>query len=56
MAQQTSIQVNYFMAGEGEGMGWVGGNDTPCAVLSQKCTLLEKGLVKLPQPRGIALI
>ena len=27
-----------------------GGDDTPCAILSQKCILWERGLVKLPQP------
>ena len=40
MAQQTSIPVNCFMAGD----------DTPLAILSQKCTLWERGLVKLPPP------
>ena len=40
MAQQTSIRVNYLMAGA----------DTPHAILSQKCILWERGLVKPPQP------
>ena len=35
MAQQTSIHVNCFMAGD----------DTLCAILSQKCVLWEKGQV-----------
>ena len=39
MAQQTSIHVNCFM----------GRQDTPYAILSQKCILWEKGLVKIPQ-------
>ena len=46
MAQQTSIHVNCFMAGD----------DTPCAILSQKCILWERGLVKLPQAWGVSLI
>ena len=40
IAQQTSIHVNCFM----------GRQDTPCAILFQKCILWERGLVKLPQP------
>ena len=40
MAQQTSIHVNYLMAGA----------DTPHAILSQKYILWERGLVKPPQP------
>ena len=46
MAQQTNIHVNCFMA-------W---GDTPCTILSQKCILWERGLVKLPQPWGASLI
>ena len=34
---------------------WLG-EDTPHAILSQKCILWESGLVKLPQPRGVSLI
>ena len=45
MAQQISIHVNCFLAGD----------DTPCAFLSQKCLLWERGLVTLPQPWGISL-
>ena len=45
MAQQISIHVNCFMAGD----------DTPCAILSQKYLLWERGLVKFPQPWGISL-
>ena len=40
MSQQTSIPVNCFMAGD----------DTSHAILSQKCTLWERSMVKLPQP------
>ena len=40
MAQQTSIRVNCFMIGD----------DVSFAILSQKCTLWDRGLVKLPQP------
>ena len=40
IAQQTSIQISCFMAGDG----------TPRAILSQKCILWERHLVKLPQP------
>ena len=45
-AQQISIHISCFMAGD----------DTPHAILSQKCLLWERGLVKLPQPRGASLI
>ena len=38
MAQWTSIHVNYFMARD----------DRPCAILSQKCILWKRDLVKLP--------
>ena len=38
MAQWTSIHVNYLMARD----------DRPCAILSQKCILWGRGLVKLP--------
>ena len=37
MAQHTSFHVNCFMAGD----------DTHHAILSQKCTLRKKGLLKL---------
>ena len=40
MGQQTSIHVNCFMARD----------DIPFAILSQKCILWERSLVKLPQP------
>ena len=40
MAQQGSIHGNCFTAR----------NDTPCAILSQKCILWEGRLVKLPSP------
>ena len=40
IAQQASIHISCFMAGD----------DTPHAILSQKCLLWERGLVKLPQP------
>jgi len=46
MAQETSIHVHCFMARD----------DRPCAILSQKCILWERGLVQLPQPRGVSLI
>ena len=46
MAQQTSIHVNCSMARE----------DTPQVILSQKCILWERGLVKLPQPWGVSLV
>lgn len=46
IAQQPSIYANCFM----------GRQDTPWAILSQKCMLWERGLVKLPQPRGLSLI
>ena len=39
MAQQTSIHVNCFMARD----------DRPCTILSPKCILWERSLVKLPQ-------
>lgn len=42
MAQQTSIHVNCFMARD--------------AILSPKCMLWERGLVKLPQPWCVSLI
>ena len=32
------------------------GDNTPCAFLSQKCILWERGLVKLPQPWDVSLI
>ena len=44
MAQQISILVNCYMAGD----------DTPHAILSQKCILWEK-LVKLLQPWAVSL-
>ena len=44
MPPQNSISVNCFTVGAGVG------NDTPHAILSQKCILWERGLVKLPQP------
>ena len=44
--QQTSIPVNCFLAR----------GNTPCTILSQKCILWEKGLVKLSQPWGVSLI
>ena len=31
-----------------------GRQDTPCAILSQKCMLWERGLVKLPQPVSLS--
>ena len=34
---------------------WLG-DDTPRAILSQKCILWERGLVKLHQPSGVSLI
>ena len=46
MVQQTNIHVNCFMAGD----------DTPSSILSQKCILWERGLVKLPQPWGVSLV
>ena len=47
MAQQTSIRVNYLMAGD----------DTPHAILSQKCILWERGLVKqTSQPWGVSYL
>ena len=45
MAQQTSIHVDCFMKRD----------DTPPAILSQKCMLWERGLVRLPPPRGVSL-
>ena len=45
-SQQTSAHVNCFMARD----------DALCAVLSQKCILWDRGLEKLPQPRGISFI
>ena len=46
IAQQTSIHINCCMAGR-----------LPrCAIISQKCILWERGLVKLPQPWGLSLI
>ena len=35
---------------------WGSGDDTPWAILSQKCILWEEGLVRLPQPWGVSLI
>ena len=46
MAQETSIHVHCLMARD----------DTSCAILSQKCILWERGLVKLPQPWGVSFI
>ena len=46
MTQQTSIPVNCFMAGD----------DTPPDILSQKCIVWERGLVKLPQPWGVSYL
>ena len=40
----------------GERVGWGGGDDTPSAILSQKCILWGRGLVKLLQPWGVSLI
>ena len=46
MAQHTSFHVSCFMSGD----------DTHPAILSQKCTLGERGLVKPPQPGGVSFI
>ena len=46
IAQQTSIHINCCMAGR-----W-----PRRAIISQKCILWERGLVKLPQPWGLSLI
>ena len=48
---QYSCQLFY-----GQGGGKRGMDGTPHAILSQKCILWERGLVKLPQPRGVSFI
>ena len=46
MAQHTSFHVSCFLSGD----------DRHPAILSQKCMLRERGLVKLPQPGGVSFI